>query len=296
MARKRPIEPVVRAVVPAAGLGTRFLPATKAIPKELLPIVDRPVVQYIFEEAVLSGMREVVLVVARGKECIENHFDAVPELEEFLRRTGREDLARLVRPFPGVKVTAVRQPRPRGLGDAILCAEHVVDDAPFAVLLPDDLVDAEVPCLAQMLALYRETGGAIVALQRVAPEEVSRYGIVRGARDRSGRFRIRGIVEKPRAGRAPGNLAVIGRYILPPRVFAYLRKARPGAGGEIQLTDALSALARSTPVYGLEFRGRRYDAGDKVGFLTANLALALKRPELRRPLRQVVERLLADGE
>jgi len=282
-----------KAVIPAAGLGTRFLPATKVIPKELLPIVDKPTIQYIIEEAVTSGIEQVILITARGKAAIEDHFDITFELEETLKAQGKEELLRIVRDISEmVSIVAVRQREPRGLGHAVLCARDAVGDEPFAVLLGDDIVDGDPPCLAQMVEVYRRWGGGVVALQRVPETEVHRYGIIRGDEVQERVYRMTELVEKPAPRQAPSNLAVIGRYILPASIFHILEKTPPGKGGEIQLTDALQELARRIPLHGYEFLGERYDAGDKVGYLKANIAFAMKRPEMAETLKEFITKML----
>ncbi len=283
-----------KGVIPAAGLGTRFLPVTKSVPKELLPIVDTPTIQYIVEEAVSSGIEEVILITARGKGSIEDHFDVSVELEETLKKQKKKDLLRMVRDLSEmVRVVAIRQKEPKGLGHAVLCAREAVGEEPFAVLLGDDIVDADPPCLAQMIEVARQRGGGVIALQRVPETEAHLYGIIRGEAVGERVYKITELVEKPPAGQAPSNLAVIGRYILPPDIFPLIESAPPGKGGEIQLTDALQALARRMPLYGYEFMGDRYDAGDKVGYLEANLAFALKRPEMAEKLREFISNILA---
>ncbi len=281
-----------KGVIPAGGLGTRFLPATKVVPKELLPIVDKPTIQYIVEEAVASGIEQVVLITARGKGAIEDHFDCSFELEESLKRHGKEELSRMVKEISEmVMVVAVRQKEPRGLGHAVLCAREAVGEEPFAVLLGDDIVDGDPPCLAQMVEVYRKRGGGVIALQRVPDTETHLYGIIRGDEVEERVYRVTDLVEKPAAGQAPSNLAVIGRYVLPPEIFPILESTPPGKGGEIQLTDALQELARRMPLYGYEFLGERYDAGDKVGYLQANIAFALKRPEMAERLREFITKI-----
>jgi UTP--glucose-1-phosphate uridylyltransferase len=282
-----------KAVIPAAGLGTRFLPAVKAIPKELLPIVDKPTIQYIVEEAVSSGIEQVILITARGKGAIEDHFDISFELEEILKQQKKEDLLRLVQKVSSmVRMIAIRQKEPKGLGHAVLCAREAVGDEPFAVMLGDDIVDSDPPCLAQMVEVFRQMQGGVVALQRVPKSETHLYGIISGEKVGERTYRIAGLVEKPAPEQAPSNLAVIGRYLLPPEIFPILEHTVPGKGGEIQLTDGLQALARSMPLYGYEFTGDRYDAGDKVGYLEANIAFALKRPQMVERLRAFIEKII----
>jgi UTP--glucose-1-phosphate uridylyltransferase len=280
-------------IIPAAGLGTRFLPATKAVPKELLPIVDKPTIQYIVEEAVASGIEQVIFITARGKGSLEDHFDVSVELEETLKKQGKKDLLRIVRDISEmVRVVAIRQKEPKGLGHAVLCAREAVGEKPFAVLLGDDIVDADPPCLAQMIEVARQRGGGVIALQRVPEQEAHLYGIIRGEKVGERVYKITELVEKPPPGQAPSNLAVIGRYILPPEIFPLIESTPPGKGEEIQLTDALQELAHKVPLYGYEFVGDRYDAGDKVGYLQANLAFALKRPQLAERLKEFIAKIL----
>jgi UTP--glucose-1-phosphate uridylyltransferase len=282
-----------KGVIPAAGLGTRFLPATKAVPKELLPIVDKPTIQYIVEEAVASGIEETILITARGKGGIEDHFDVSVELEEILRKQKKEDLLRMVRDLSEmVRVVAIRQKEPKGLGHAVLCAREAVGEEPFAVLLGDDIVDSDPPCLAQMMEVSRQKGGGVIALLRVPETETHLYGIIRGEHVGERIYQITEMVEKPKPDQAPSNLAVIGRYILPPEIFPIIENTPPGKGGEIQLTDALQELARRTPLYGYEFMGDRYDVGDKVGYLQANIAFALKRPEMAARVKKFLKKVM----
>jgi UTP--glucose-1-phosphate uridylyltransferase len=282
-----------KGVIPAAGLGTRFLPATKAVPKELLPIVDKPTIQYIVEEAVASGIEETILITARGKGGIEDHFDVSVELEETLKKQKKEDLLRMVRDLSEmVRVVAIRQKEPKGLGHAVLCAREAVGEEPFAVLLGDDIVDSDPPCLAQMMEVSRQKGGGVIALLRVPETETHLYGIIRGKQVDERTYQITELVEKPQPDQAPSNLAVIGRYILPPEIFPIIEQTPPGKGGEIQLTDALQELARRTPLFGYEFMGDRYDAGDKVGYLQANIAFALQRPELAARVKEFLKKVM----
>jgi UTP--glucose-1-phosphate uridylyltransferase len=282
-----------KGVIPAAGVGTRFLPATKAIPKELLPIVDRPSIQYIVEEAVVSGIEQVILITAQGKGAVEEHFAVSAGLEELLKKQKKEDLLQMVKGLSEmVKIIAVRQNEPKGLGHAVLCAREAVGEEPFAVLLPDDLVDADPPCLAQMVEVARQKGGGVIALMRVPESKTYLYGIIRGEQVDKRIYRIEEMVEKPAPEQAPSNLAVIGRYLLPPEIFPILEKTPTGKGGEIQLTDALQTLASNIPLYGYEFRGNRYDAGDKLGYLQANIAYALKRPEMAVSLKEFIKKII----
>ncbi len=274
-----------KAVIPAAGLGTRFLPATKAVPKELLPIVDRPTIQYIVEEAVAAGVRDVILVCARGKDSIVDHFDIAAELESHLERTGKHALRDQLRAIAKMaNVVTVRQQEPLGLGHAVLCARDLVGDEPFVVMLGDDIIDAAVPAAKQLADCHERHGLGTIALMEVPPAEAHLYGIAAGRPLDDRTIRIEQLVEKPKAN-APSNLAVIGRYVLPPRIFEILEQVAPGVGGEIQLTDALAVLAREEGLLGYRFEGDRYDAGDRFGYLKANIAYALKRPELAPQLR-----------
>jgi UTP--glucose-1-phosphate uridylyltransferase len=285
-------ETVRKVVIPAAGLGTRFLPATKAIPKEMLPIVDVPTLQLVVEEAVHAGFTDAVLVNGRQKESIEDHFDVSYELEDTLRRRGKvreaDDLRAISRL---VRLVSVRQKEPLGLGHAVLSARSAVGDEPFAVMLGDDLIDATEPGIGQLVRVARETGKAVVALVEVPPEETHRYGVAAG-RTTHGITEISHLVEKPAPGTAPSNLAIFGRYVLPPDVFGILERQSPGAGGEIQLTDALATLAQQGRLVGWTMQGLRFDAGDRLGYLKANLHWALKREGLRDPLLAHLRELL----
>ena len=286
-----------KAVLPVAGLGTRFLPATKAQPKEMLPIVDKPLVQYAVEEVSASDIPMVVFVTGRGKQAIENHFDLSAELERELAGRGKEELRRQLRMISGMlRFAYVRQQIPKGLGDAILTARNVVEDEPFAVLLSDDVIVSDIPCLKQMLAVYDRFGRSVIAIQRVPRNAVSSYGVIRGRlvpdREFQGRlYQIADMVEKPSPAEAPSNLAVIGRYILTPAIWNALSSVVPGAGGEIQLTDGLRRLLATEPVYGYVFEGKRYDAGDKLGFLQATVEIALARPDLGKAFRKYLRSL-----
>jgi len=271
-----------KVVIPAAGLGTRFLPATKAVPKEMLPIVDTPTIQLVVEEAVRAGVEQVVVVNGRGKGAIEDHFDRSYELEDTLLRKGRKDLFELVRRISdSVRLVSVRQKEPMGLGHAVLAARAAVGDEWFGVLLGDDLIDSDEPGIGQLARVSLQTGKATVALMPVPDDQLHLYGVAAGARLADGNIQVEKMVEKPPRGTAPGSLAVIGRYVLPPEIFGILEKVKPGAGGEIQLTDALAVLASEGRLVGVRFKGQRHDAGDRLGYLQANIAWALKRPELR---------------
>jgi UTP--glucose-1-phosphate uridylyltransferase len=271
-----------KVVIPAAGLGTRFLPATKAVPKEMLPIVDTPTIQLIVEEAVRAGATQVIVVNGRGKSAIEDHFDRSYELEDTLARKQKTDLFQQVRRISDmVRLVSVRQKEPMGLGHAVLSARPAVGDEWFGVLLGDDLIDSEDPAIGQLAKVAMQTGKAAVALMPVADDQTHLYGVAAGKALPDGNVLVDRIVEKPPQGSAPGNLAVIGRYLLPPEVFGILEQVKPGAGGEIQLTDALAVLAQQGKLIGVRFKGERHDAGDRLGYLQANLAYALKRPDLR---------------
>jgi UTP--glucose-1-phosphate uridylyltransferase len=281
-----------KAVIPAAGLGTRFLPATKAVPKELLPIVDIPTIQYIVQEIVDAGLTEVVLVTGRGKGAIEDHFDVSPELERVLEEKGKTDLLALVRDVARmVHVVSVRQQEPLGLGHAVLTARRAVGNEPFIVLLGDVVIDAPVPCTRQLIDVYA-THGPVIALLAVPPEKTHQYGIVSGRAVGERLYHVESLVEKPAPGTAPSNLSVLGRYALPAEIFDILEATPPGKGGEIQLTDALQTLARRSGLHGLETTGKLYDVGDKAGFVEATVAFALKRPALAAEVRPVLRKLL----
>lgn len=285
-----------KAVIPAAGLGTRFLPATKAVPKELLPIVDVPTIQYIVKEIVDSGITDVIFVTGRGKNAILDHFDSYPELEEKLTREGKTELAATLREASSmVKVVSVRQPVPKGLGDAVFCCEDLVGDEPFAVLLGDDLVDAAIPCTRQMIDVFEKYDRSVVALMPVADDEISRFGVGGGKMIAERVMDLDKMVEKPALKDAPSNLAIIGRYILKPSIFRYIRETKPGKGGEIQLTDAMAEMMRREGFLGYQFTGERYDAGDKFGFLQAGIAYGLKRPDIAPKLKNYMREILKAG-
>jgi UTP--glucose-1-phosphate uridylyltransferase len=270
-----------KAVFPAAGLGTRFLPATKASPKEMLPLVDKPLIQYVVEEAVQSGVESILIVTSRGKTVIEDHFDISFELEQLLRERGKDEARREVRAISEMaQVSYVRQREALGLGHAILQARDFVGDEPFAVLLADDIVDAEVPALKQMMSVYEEFDAPVVGTMRVAGEAISRFGVIDADEVSEGVYKIKDMVEKPPFQEAPSDLAIIGRYILTPDIFSEIERTPRGAGGEIQITDAMRALLKKRPFYAVRFEGARHDAGDKLGFLIATVEFALKRPDL----------------
>jgi UTP--glucose-1-phosphate uridylyltransferase len=276
---------VKKAVIPVAGLGTRLLPATKTVPKELLPIVDTPAIQYVVQEAVDSGLTEMIFVTARGKDGIEDHFDEAPELELVLEQRGQKEILERLKAISGmIDIVSVRQKQPLGLGHAVLSAKHLVGDEPFAVLLSDDLIDDPIPCVRQLLNVFEAKGESVLALRKVPRTDVRRYGIIQGPTISDRTYEIHSMVEKPEPKDAPSDLAVVGRYILHHDIFSYLEKVQPGKGGEIQLTDGIAELARRRKVYGYEFTGEHYDVGDKLGVVRANVAYALKRPDLRDPL------------
>ncbi|MCI6283948.1 UTP--glucose-1-phosphate uridylyltransferase GalU [Selenomonas sp.] len=287
-----------KAVIPAAGYGTRFLPATKATPKEMLPIVDKPTIQYIVEEALASGIENILIVSGHGKRAIEDHFDSAPELEAQLRKKGKDDLLKLVQETADINVHYIRQRYMRGLGDAILCAKAFMGDEPFAVLLGDDVVyHPEKPALQQLIDVYDETGGSVLGCQQVPQEKVSSYGIVSGEQVTGNNrlLRVHDMVEKPDVKDAPSRFAVLGRYIIKPEIFSILETTQPGKGGEIQLTDALKVLAKQDAVYAYDFEGLRYDVGDKLGFLKATVEFALRRDDLGAPFRAYLKDIVEKG-
>ncbi len=270
------------AVFPAAGLGTRFLPATKVIPKEMLALVDKPILQYGVEEAIASGIEHIIIVTGRGKGAMEDHFDISYELDATLERKGKKELLALSRSISSMaRISYVRQKEPLGLGHAVLCAKDLVGNEPFGVILPDDVIDAQPACLKQMIEVFEERGGSVLATETVEGPAISAYGVLAGTQDSANEriFNCTGMVEKPKFEEAPSKQAIVGRYVLTPRVFELLEKTAPGAGGEIQLTDGIKALLKEESVFGYTFRGKRYDAGDKFGMLQATVEFALKRPE-----------------
>ncbi len=276
---------VRKAIFPVAGLGTRFLPATKSSPKEMLPLIDKPLVQYVIEEAVSSGIEQIIFVTGRTKRSIEDHFDISPELENHLEEKGKDESLQAIRELADmVNIFYVRQKKALGLGHAILCARNFIGNEPFAVLLGDDIIDSTVPCLRQLLDLYQQYKGSVLALEEVPAEQISSYGCVAVNNITDRVKKITDLVEKPRKEEAPSNLAIIGRYILTPSIFPFLEQQQPGRGGEIQLTDAVKRLTQIETVYGYLFEGLRHDCGDKLGFLKATVDLALKRDEFRDDL------------
>ena len=284
-----------KAVFPAAGLGTRFLPATKASPKEMLPLVDKPLIQYVVEEAVAAGIESIIIVTGRDKTAIEDHFDISFELEQLLRERGKDDLFDEVRRISDMaRISYVRQREALGLGHAILQARDFVEGEPFAVMLSDDIVDAETPALQQMLAVYEKYDAPVIGTMQVAGEAISRFGVIDAEEVGAGVYRIKDMVEKPPFAEAPSDLAIIGRYILTPDIFAEIERTTPGAGGEIQITDAMRALLKQRPFYAVRFEGTRHDAGDKLGFLIATVEFALKRPDLAPEFKQYLRELNLD--
>jgi UTP--glucose-1-phosphate uridylyltransferase len=286
---------VRKAVFPAAGLGTRFLPATKAQPKEMLPLVDKPLIQYGVEEAMHSGIQNIIIVTGRGKSSIEDHFDVSFELEQLLESKNKNDMLSMVRAISDmIDISYVRQKEALGLGHAVLRAKELVGNEPFAVVLSDDIIASEIPCIRQLLNVYEFYGASVLALMEVPKDQISAYGVVdaelvsdNGRENRL--YRIRNLVEKPKAADAPSNLAIIGRYVLTPEIFQCIESIEPGSGGEIQLTDALKYMLRNRPIYGLKFEGTRYDAGDKLGFLKATVEFALNRHDLGQQFREYLK-------
>ncbi|KUK09407.1 MAG: UDP-glucose pyrophosphorylase [Caldanaerobacter subterraneus] len=278
---------IKKAIIPAAGLGTRFLPATKAQPKEMLPIVDKPTIQYIVEEAVQSGIEDILIITGRNKRAIEDHFDKSVELELELKKKNQESLLSLVEDISNmVNIHYIRQKEPKGLGHAIYCAKSFVGNEPFAVLLGDDVVDAKVPVLKQMIEQFERYNCTIIGVQEVPEEDVHKYGIVSGTFIEDRLYKVNDLIEKPRREEAPSNIAILGRYIITPRIFEILENTPPGRGGEIQLTDALKTLLNYEAIYAYNFIGKRYDVGDKLGYLMATVEYALKREDLREPFKR----------
>jgi UTP--glucose-1-phosphate uridylyltransferase len=287
---------ITKAIFPVAGLGTRFLPATKANPKEMLPIVDKPLIQYAVEEAVAAGITELIFVTSSSKRAIEDHFDSNYELESTLQERGKQELLDIVKGIlpEGVSCAYIRQKSPQGLGHAVLCAKQLVMNSPFAVLLADDLIDGgNSPCLAQMMDMFAKQQSSIIAVEKIAPSETNKYGIVDVPSETTTLTAIRGIVEKPKPENAPSTLGVVGRYILTPRIFSLLETTKKGSGGEIQLTDAIATLLKEEPVYAYQFTGKRYDCGTKLGYLEATIAYALKHPELATEFKRSLEVFVA---
>ena len=272
---------VKKAIIPAAGLGTRFLPATKAMPKEMLPIVDKPMIQYIVEEAIASGIEDIIIVTGKGKRSIEDHFDFAYDLENRLLEKGKFALLEKVQAPSKVEIHYIRQKEPKGLGHAVWCARNFIGNEPFAVLLGDDIIQSRVPCLRQLIDEYEETRSSVIAVQAVEEDETSRYGIIDPVMQSGRRYKVRRLVEKPAPGTAPSNLAIMGRYVLTPDIFLFLERQQIGAGGEIQLTDAIQKLNGIHKVFAYEFEGRRYDVGEKAGFVKTTIEFALQNEEIK---------------
>ncbi|MFC4683892.1 UTP--glucose-1-phosphate uridylyltransferase GalU [Exiguobacterium sp. s149] len=286
---------VKKAVIPAAGLGTRFLPATKAMPKEMLPIVDKPTIQYIIEEAVESGIEDILIVTGKGKRAIEDHFDSVPELEQTLIEKGKSEFLKLVEETTNINIHFIRQSKPMGLGHAVLQAKAFVGNEPFVVMLGDDIVQATVPCTRQLIEQYEITNSSIIGVQPVSDEETERYGIVDLSSSVSETLhKVKSFVEKPSLGTAPSNLAILGRYLFTPEIFKYLETQEVGTGGEIQLTDAITRLNEMQRVFAFEFSGKRYDVGEKLGFIKTTLEFALARKDLSDDVRKIMIELLEE--
>ncbi|PLT35731.1 UTP--glucose-1-phosphate uridylyltransferase GalU [Bacillus sp. V5-8f] len=287
---------IKKAIIPAAGLGTRFLPATKAMPKEMLPIVDTPTIQYIVEEAILSGIEDIIIVTGKGKRAIEDHFDVALELEINLEKKGKTTLLEEVRHSTNmVDIHYIRQKEPKGLGHAIWCARKFIGDEPFAVLLGDDIVQADTPCLKQLIDFYEEVGSSVIGVQKVPKDETNRYGIIDPLTQRGRSYEVRAFVEKPAVQDAPSNVAIMGRYILTPEIFSVLEKQGTGSGGEIQLTDAIETLNKTQKVFAYHFEGTRYDVGEKFGFIKTTIELALKRDDLKPQLVHYLQDLIRKG-
>lgn len=284
---------VRKAIIPAAGLGTRFLPATKAMPKEMLPIVDKPTIQYIVEEAIASGIEDIIIVTGKGKRAIEDHFDNAPELEQILLEKKKYELLKEVRHSANlVDIHYIRQKSPKGLGHAVWCARKFIGDEPFAVLLGDDIIQSEKPCISQLIEQFEHTGCSVIGVQPVPHEETSRYGIVDPFEKVGDLYRVKQFVEKPPLGTAPSNLAIMGRYVFTPRIFEFLEKQEAGTGGEIQLTDAIQKLNEVESVYAYSFTGKRYDVGEKLGFVKTTVEFALQKEDLRHELLVFLQELL----
>ncbi|MBS4538838.1 UTP--glucose-1-phosphate uridylyltransferase GalU [Clostridium sp. D2Q-11] len=292
--REGGLEVIKKAIIPAAGLGTRFLPATKAQPKEMLPIVDKPTIQYIIEEAIESGIEDILIITGRNKRAIEDHFDKSVELEMTLEEKGKTELLEQVQDISNmVNIHYIRQKEPKGLGHAINCAKSFIKDEPFAVLLGDDIVDSpNEPCLRQLIDAYTQYEATILGVQEVAKEDVNKYGIVDGEHIKDGVHKVKNLVEKPDIDKAPTNVAILGRYIITPDIFEILDNTTPGAGGEIQLTDALKELALKQDMYAYNFEGKRYDVGNKLGFLQATVEFALKREDLKDDFEEYLRRII----
>ncbi|MCM3194147.1 MULTISPECIES: UTP--glucose-1-phosphate uridylyltransferase GalU [Priestia] len=283
---------VKKAIIPAAGLGTRFLPATKAMPKEMLPIVDKPTIQYIIEEAIESGIEDIIIVTGKGKRAIEDHFDYASELENNLVQKGKFKLLEEVRESSNVDIHYIRQKEPKGLGHAVWCARKFIGNEPFAVLLGDDIVKAEKPCLRQLMDEYEKTSSSVIGVQSVAENQTHRYGIIDPASSKGRLYEVNEFVEKPEAGTSPSNLAIMGRYIFTPEIFMFLEQHKIGTGGEIQLTDAIQQLNKIQRVFAYDFEGKRYDVGEKLGFIQTTLEFALERTDLKEELLSIIKNLV----
>ncbi|MFF2497403.1 UTP--glucose-1-phosphate uridylyltransferase GalU [Peribacillus sp. NPDC058075] len=286
---------ITKAIIPAAGLGTRFLPATKAMPKEMLPIVDKPTIQYIVEEAVASGIKDIIIVTGKGKRAIEDHFDYAPELEQNLLEKGKVELLNKVQYSSKLaNIHYIRQKEPKGLGHAVWCARKFIGDEPFAVLLGDDIVQSETPCLKQLINQFEETNNSVIGVQTVPKEETNRYGIIDPSFQDGRLYQVENFVEKPALGTAPSNLAIMGRYILTPEIFSMLDQQEAGAGGEIQLTDAIQQLNQTQQVFAYDFEGKRYDVGEKLGFVKTTIEFALQNEEIKDDLVKFLEQTVKD--
>lgn len=288
------MKPIKKAIIPAAGLGTRFLPATKATPKEMLPIIDKPMIQYIVEEAIASGIEDILIVTGKNKRAIEDHFDHSFELESHLEEKQKLQELFDVRQSGNVEIHYIRQKEPKGLGHAVWCARKFIGDEPFAVLLGDDIIDAEIPGLKQLINHYDQTGASVVAVQEVPANETNRYGIIEYKEQQGKVYKIDGMIEKPLPGTTDSRMAIMGRYILTPEIFGILDQQKVGAGGEVQLTDAIEQLLYSQDVYGYAFEGKRYDVGEKLGFVKTTIDLALKRPDLKDDVLAYLQEVLQD--
>ncbi|WP_066190723.1 UTP--glucose-1-phosphate uridylyltransferase GalU [Gracilibacillus timonensis] len=285
---------VRKAIIPAAGLGTRFLPVTKAMPKEMLPIVDKPTIQYIVEEAIDSGIEDIIIVTGKGKRAIEDHFDHNYELEDNLMKKGKFELLEKTKQSSKVTLHYIRQKEPLGLGHAVWCARKFIGEEPFAVLLGDDIVQAEKPCLKQLIDHYEETGGSVIGVQQVPYDQTHRYGIVDPNEQKGNSYSVNQFVEKPEAGTAPSNLAIMGRYVLSPKIFPYLEDQELGAGGEVQLTDAIQRLNETQSVFAYDFEGKRYDVGEKIGFIQTTIEFALENEEIGPDVQAIITKLAED--
>lgn len=287
------IKKVKKAIIPAAGLGTRFLPATKAMPKEMLPIVDKPTIQYIIEEAIESGIEDILIVTGKGKRAIEDHFDSVPELEQQLIEKGKSEFLKLVEETTNINIHFIRQSKPMGLGHAVLQAKAFVGNDPFVVMLGDDIVQAEIPCTKQLIEQYNKTESSIIGVQPVSRDVTHRYGIVDPqASLEGGLHKVESFVEKPAPGTEPSNLAILGRYLFTPQIFKFLETQEPGAGGEIQLTDAITRLNEIEPVFAYEFDGKRYDVGEKAGFVKTTIEFSLSREDLKEEILEFIKEII----